>query len=288
MGEKAAVVAAVDLSEISGAVLAAALRLARKAGGRCVVVHAVEALTGGEEAGPLLPALRRWVEQERTQAAAALDRLVAEAAEGSRELVEARCVEGRAFAGVLREVRARGAAWVVVGGPPPARNLGFTTERVLRKSPVPVLVIRRPPQEGYRRVLVGVDFSEPCAQALEAALQVAEPEAQVVACHVLHTWGLPRSAATDAARSSLESRLSEWVRARCPGRQVRFRVEIGAPKQVLLEVAAQEAPDLLAVGGRGASRVVPLLLGSVAEAAARRAVCDVLVAGAERPEFRLP
>ena len=61
----------------------------------------------------------------------------------------------------------------------------------------------------------------------------------------------------------------------------------GDARQVILDVAAERAADLVALGTHGRSGVAHVLLGSVAEAVIRAAGCDVLVARAVGP-FTLP
>ena len=65
MSTEIRVIAGVDFSSISPTVVRSGARLARHLGGVCLAVHVVEALRGGEEQGPLLPGLRRWVEAVR-------------------------------------------------------------------------------------------------------------------------------------------------------------------------------------------------------------------------------
>ncbi|MDF1553314.1 MAG: universal stress protein [Deferrisomatales bacterium] len=279
------VVAGVDFSAISPAVVGAAARLAGKLGGQCVVVHAVEALRGGEEEGPLLPGLRRWVEQVRDEARDALNKLIG-AEHGSA--VRGEVLDGRAFSGLIQRARELQARCLVLGGPHPGGLLGTTAERVVRKSPLPVLVVRRPPQDGYRRLLVGVDFSSGAERAMEQAASLAEPDAVLTVCHVLNTWGSPSMDGVDAATTPLLDRLAEWAKQRLPGREPACLVAAGIPKTELLTVAESVQADLIVVGCRGKSRLSHMLLGSVAEAAVRRARCDVLVVGEPREDFCLP
>lgn len=278
MATQASVLAAVDFSERSPAVVDTGARLARRLGGRCVVLHAVEALTGEEDPSMLLPVLRRQVEQVRVEARADLAALLAAV---PPEGVDGELAEGSAALAIVARTRAAGARLVVVGGPSHGHLLGSTAERVVRRSPVAVLVVRRPPPDGrYRTAVLGVDFSEGAGRAWDAASEVLEPETRRVACHVLNTWGLPRSEDLSAGRRDLEGQVAAWVRGRPGGGAAQIRVETGSPKAVLLEVAREEGADLLVVGRQGRAGLARFLLGSVAEAAARRAACDVLVVGA--------
>ncbi len=270
------VLAAVDLSEISAAVVETGRRLARRLGGRCHVVHVMAGPSGEEEAALLLPALRRWVRRERREASEALAALIR--GTGDPEL-SFEVAEGRTADRIVERAQELGARLVAVGGPPPTLTLGHTAERVVRRNPVATLVIRRPPREGYRNAVVGVDFSDCAALGVRVGLDLLEAEGRLTACHVLDTLGLPLSGAVRAAAAAMEARLGEWVGARAEGHPVAVRVEVGPPGKVLVEAAREVGADLLVVGSRGHSRWRAVLLGSVAEAAARRAPCDVLVGG---------
>lgn len=272
------VIAAVDLTEISPAVAETGGRLAARLGGVCLVLHVVEALSGEEDAGTLLPVLRRWVGEVRRGAREGLDRLLAQPALAQYP-VRGEVAEGKGSARIVGAARALGARLVVVGGSPPDRLLGSTAERVIRRSPSPVLVVRRPPPAGYHRLVAGVDFSEASGRALATASALAEPGAQLTACHALDTLGLPQTPEIRAAVQGLEPRVREWVWQWAGAAEVTVRVEPGRPREVLLEASRELSADLLAVGSRGRGPLRHLLLGSVAEAAARRASCDVLVAG---------
>lgn len=281
MDRPVSVVAAVDLSAISAAVLTLGRGLAPKLGGRCHVLHVVEALSGDEEHALLLPALRRWVDRARAEARQSLDELLGAVGADADPEVGSEVAEGRAATRIVDRARELGARLVVLGGPPPARSLGYTAERVVRRSPVTTLVLRHPRPDGYRRVLVGVDFSAGAERAWDAALALLEPEGRLTACHVIDALGLSRTGEVVSAAGSLEQGLREWAEARADGHPVGVRVDVGAPRHALVEAAEAEQADLLAVGSRGRAGLRQLLLGSVAEAAARRAPCDVLVGGFE-------
>jgi nucleotide-binding universal stress UspA family protein len=284
------VIAGVDFSAISPAVVHSGVRLARRLGGTCLAVHTVEALRGDEESGHLLPGLHRWIEEVRREARTALDELLAET--GGETMgdgaVEGEVLDGPACASLIRRTRQVGARCLVLGAPPPTRFLGATAARIVRKNPLATLVVRKPPQDGYRRVMIGVDFSTDAERAAGMALELAEPEAVVILCSVVNTWGLPVPDQVVVAEEQLRSRLAAWAAAHTPSRVVDLQVRSGLPKVALLDCAREQDADLLAVGSRGQSRLSHVLLGSIAEAAVRHAECDVLVAGDAREDFCLP
>ncbi len=61
------------------------------------------------------------------------------------------------------------------------------------------------------------------------------------------------------------------------GRTVQTRLVRGAPRETLCQVAAQEQPDILAMGSRGLGSVERLMLGSVSDYVVHHAPCPVLV-----------
>lgn len=266
-----AVVAGVDFSEISPAVVRKALAIARKWGGRLVVVHVIEELTGGEEDGPLLPALRRRVADVFEEARQSMRRfLEALGLEGAEDVVS-RIDHGPGGLCVARGEGGVPAALVVLGAPHPAVALGSFGTSILKRSAQPVLVSRRPVSSGYRNVLVGIDLSPHAETAWNLALDLAEPDAAVTACFV------EEHPDNGVAPHELES----WVRARSRGHLVAVRVETGSARRALVRAAEAMAADLVTVGRVGHRGLRELLLGSTAQSVAQKASCDVLVAGAK-------
>jgi nucleotide-binding universal stress UspA family protein len=103
------------------------------------------------------------------------------------------CVaDGNPFATIAAEAEVLDADLVILGarGESFLRHtlLGSTAARLLRKSSRhPVLVVKQPPHEAYRSVLIAVDFSPVSLQAIRMAKQVA-PGADLV---LLHAFELP-------------------------------------------------------------------------------------------------
>jgi nucleotide-binding universal stress UspA family protein len=169
--------------------------------------------------------------------------------------------------------------------------LGSVGEKTVRFASASVLVARGDggvAEGGFRRIVVGTDFSALADGAIARALEVATTGADV---HLVHAWHVPPAIGPetvvamaelrDALAEDAERRAGELRRAwKGRGREVRFHVEtVEAPaQQALVERAEALGADLIVVGSHGRRGVRRLVLGSVAETTARHAPCSVLVA----------
>lgn len=171
--------------------------------------------------------------------------------------------------------------------------LGTTAERLLRKSPVPVLVVKAKPERPYRQALIPVDFSDDSRAALALAARLA-PGAEL---NLLHAFEAPfestlrlasvpeaeierhRRQARDAAREAMD----EMLAALALGQPRTTRIiEHGYAPTRISEAEARIGADLLAIGKHGKGALEELLLGSVTLHAMAAARCDVLVVPAPR------
>ncbi|HEX7127899.1 MAG TPA: universal stress protein [Thermodesulfobacteriota bacterium] len=293
MAEVRRLLAASDLSAGAGRALARAVELASRHRARLTVLHVVEA--GAEGATP------QMLEAQANAAEAALrleiDPLLLRFAGSDPLDVDIRVVPGRDFEQIIEQARADEADLVVLGarGAHSVRDLfvGTTAERVLRLGDRPVLVVKRVPRNGYRRVLVPVDFSEASRLALDFALALA-PTASIRVLHVVDPGlepALRQTGATDAEieayrRERIEAgerdlaRFLEGARAETApeGRRPALdaSVESGRPEAVIPAAVRRLRANLVVMGTRGRTASPRLLLGSVAEHVVRDARCDVL------------
>jgi nucleotide-binding universal stress UspA family protein len=167
-----------------------------------------------------------------------------------------RTVEGRAADVLLRELRQGPADLVAVGAGRGGRAAGVlfgsTATRIARESPCSVLIARgeRDSALSPQRIIVGVDGSQPAADAEAVAFALADSLGAEVR-RVMATGG-------------------EHFYA---DRMVRAELDARRPVEVLVD-ASRDA-DLLVVGSRGLRGLASL--GSVAERVAHRAACAVLI-----------
>ena len=166
--------------------------------------------------------------------------------------------------------------------------IGSTTERVLRKSVRPMLVVKQIAHEPYRRVLVPVDFSARALEALEFARRVA-PQAEFVLLHAfevpfegkLRYAGVEESALSSLrvnARREAGAQMNELVaRAGLDENRVRRIVVHGEATTQILEQEQEQDCDLIVIGKRGHGLLGEMLLGSVTKHVLARSTADVLV-----------
>lgn len=166
--------------------------------------------------------------------------------------------------------------------------VGTTAERLLGKCAHPILVVKRPPQRAYEKLLVAVDFSPPSERALRVALRVA-PRAAVM---VLHAYDVPfegklRTAGVadetiDAYRFKAAQRAIAEIQSLSQticGDRDRFiaAVDRANPSRMILDKEPAFPADLI-VMGRGARPLAEvLLLGSVTRHVLAGSASDVLV-----------
>lgn len=199
---------------------------------------------------------------------------------------------------ILDEVLAAAdrAQMLVLGahGNSPLRDalIGSLALRVLSKCRQPILVVKQPPEQAYRRVVVPVDFSPHSAAALKMALAMA-PEARIT---VIHAFEVPfegklmlagaseeelrryRSEAQQKALRGIRQLLSDIPQNEVP--RIVHLVEQADPAVFTLEQAKDFDADLIVIGKHGRSLMEEMLLGSVTRHVLTDAECDVLVAHA--------
>ncbi|MCZ4313649.1 universal stress protein [Comamonadaceae bacterium G21597-S1] len=199
---------------------------------------------------------------------------------------------GRVPGAILEQADRSDAGMLVVGASSAAMLrqwlLGATADRLLRASTRPILFVRQPPYEPYRRVLVPVDFS-PCAAAALAHARAIAPAAQVLLMHVcaLAYEGKMRFAGVadttvmqyrQQSRRDAQAQLQSLADAAgLASPQWTGVVTQGDPGRDILTQQVELDADLIVLGKQGADTTRELLLGSVTQQVLGQAHCDLLV-----------
>jgi nucleotide-binding universal stress UspA family protein len=162
--------------------------------------------------------------------------------------------------------------------------LGSTTERVVRRSPVPVLSVGPddvPARYPYQNVLAPTDGSDRAGDAFDRALRIADHGgARIHALTVVDVGviGTEGYAGVDALVSGAEQTVADAAAtAEAAGVEAVEAVEVGsAVAHGISAYVADHDIDLIVMGTRGRTGVERYLLGSVAERTVRTAPVPVM------------
>ncbi|WP_114952477.1 universal stress protein [Sphingosinicella terrae] len=268
MAEAPLVLVASDLGARSDRVVERGLAMAGATGCGVLLVHVLDGAAAADPA-----------RLERLQAMARRDL-------GERaDKVEIRLEQGSVPATLARVALDVDAPVIVIGtarfNSPVDFVLGTAVDYLVRRSPVPVLVVRRRSSRPYERLLVLTDFSNTAHSALEAAgdfFAGAEIE-------LLHVYGAAHPHRLDAEASAAQVRaeaedemelLLAEVEASLRGR-ITARVEEGDLEQAVEERFLRGAFDLLVLGTHGRGRVAHATIGSRASALLSASLSDVMM-----------
>ena len=222
------------------------------------------------------------------------------AARSTHPRVESEVRTGKPFVELIATCRAWQGDLLVVGisVKEEEHTLGSTSERVVRKAPVPVLVIKKPLSVGPKTVLVPTDFSACAAKAAEEALTLVRSfGGRVIFLHALdihsaypaaygvNTLRLPplQDSPSEAEWQAFLAGLSSlenlsWEK----------RTEEGQAAATIVRLAEESKADLIVMGTHGRSGLKHMLLGSVAEQVVRTAACSTLSIRPDNFAFELP
>jgi nucleotide-binding universal stress UspA family protein len=294
MNSSGTLLAATDFSGPARHAAERAALVARDMGATLTLMHVV--------GGAALRDLRQWLGQGHAieqrlhdEAQAQLAALASEMHVRRHADVRTVLANGSVLDEIGREAEVLDASLLVLG----ARGAGFlrrlvlgsTSDRLLRRTARPLLVVRQLPHEPYRRVLVALDFSSWSAHAITLARRVA-PQARPVLFNAyqvpfeekLHFAGV--DAATIAhyrqtARTEATQRLHALAAASGlkPGEWEACIVEGDASQRIVEQEQALDC-DLVVLGKHGQSAAEDLLLGSVSKHVLAEGSADVLVSTA--------
>lgn len=286
-----------DGSTDSAAALAPAAEVARRLGGRLLLVSAPQVV--GVDVPP-------WFGAAPMQAGAVpvdlpdIDALIRQAEADSKAHLKAKADDAAALGvtadtqllesppaeAILRAAEAHDAYLVVMathGRSGLSRwAIGSVAEHVIHRSRRPIVLVRSGATAPFalRHIAVLLDGS---AAALEV-FDVAEPLARAFEADVIlvHVAGDPQLDGFDAARdgdvAAVTDQLAvEAVRLRAAGIDAATRVMDGGDVTAAMQALADEGVDLIALTTHGRTGVMRLALGSVADQVVRHAPLPVLL-----------
>lgn len=282
------ILAGTDFSADSNNAVRRAALLAREHGARLYVVHVLRA----DGCKPL----RDWfapttdMDLKAAQARETLRRIAVKLAGDHDVTATVEVMVGDPLAMLMQA--SRDVDLVVLGQQGHSRLetllIGRTTDRMLRTSRRPVLVVKRAAVAGYRRPLATVDFTPSSDDALRfAAGLLRRTPLHVFHATDTHVESMLRRA--DVAESTIRSvRASEEIAVHSRLRRstedlglgdqpMAYSVGYGLAEWATLGHARTIGSDLIVAGKRGRSTFGGFLLGSVSSRVLAESDCDVLI-----------
>ncbi len=278
-----------DFSEPSLNALPTACALAKKFGASLHLVHVNDLATQEPLLAPTLDLAGDYRHKLRR-------RLQAIGAQCGVPVAPANCHlrSGHADSEICRQARRLHASLIVLSthGYSGLKHLmlGSTAERVLRRAPCPVLVMRGAKSAGIRirKIVVPTDFSPPASAALEYAIGFAKffgAHLTIINAIYPHYYATnPELSLYDYgilfedACAEAKKQMAKLVRT-TSFRGVPFRAltETGHPVISIAGTADRDHADLIFISTHGRTGLKRAFVGSVAEQVTRYAKCPVLV-----------
>jgi len=286
------IVVGVDFSASSRIALAQALRLGGIWKARVHAVHVIDTLVVTELEEALAP-IQREIRAGLVADAKSAWTDFAKGTKGASSLEIEVAVNNRAEA-ILDAARKHRADLVVVGAfsdVDPDLGVGTVASGCVRRSVADVLLARDDHDGPYRRVVVGIDFSETSRQALGRAVQIAAADRAEL--HILHVfaapwravhWRSPNPATSPGFekqyRDGLDGRLREFAKVELEAAGLKdskcVLFDHDGHRSGIVDYGRKVHADLVVLGTRGRSNLRDLLLGSTAEKTLRDCVTSVL------------
>jgi nucleotide-binding universal stress UspA family protein len=162
--------------------------------------------------------------------------------------------------------------------------LGKTVEQLLRRLPVPILIVRNRARDAYQHIVVTTDFSEPSAHALQMAVRFFPTQP----LHLLHAAEVPYSTLVDDSNRHAEryrevraGELREFLASVFLPENDRRRlipmIEPGPPGQIIRDYVQMHGGDLVVLGTQGRGAVTEAFVGSTTKSILSTLPCDALV-----------
>jgi len=265
-----------------------AAELAKRTGARIVIVHAAD-----EVSESLMPRnqVLRFAKHWLSKTTADVEATGAPVADSILE-------QGRAPEVILQTIDEVDANLVVLStrSSDEPGGLGLIAERVLRRSPVPVLLVPPHASLEVKKVLCAFDRSESAAHALENAAAFAERfGAALKVIHVVREPDVedilgyhPGKQLLDEVKIPSEGEIETLIRSgeefvkssvaslEAPGRDVSVEARAGTPAREIIALAARGRFDLLVLGAVGRRDNPRVYLGRTAKKVSENLPCAAL------------
>ena len=276
---------ATDLSARCDRAMDRAAALAKAWQAELLAVHALEQTDDfyATHLEDLLPSWRRMPDAARVVE----DQLRHDLMEASGRIT-AVVEKGEPVDVIVRVAEAQGADLIVTGI---ARDetlgrigLGNTVHRLLRRTKVPLLIVKQRARSPYRHIVVATDFSESSRCALQAAMALF-PEEKL---KIFHAYDAPMAGfASDPKRFREQFRnwaITEYEAFLAASgihdkhkQTFDFLAEEGHASRLLRQYVHDRMADLVVLGTHGQTGLLDRLIGSTAMEILSSLSCDALI-----------
>ncbi len=183
------------------------------------------------------------------------------------------------------------------GGVAKPNHVGVLASKCVRRSSVPVLLVRRQRKVGYKKLVVCVDFPVASEEALEYAAEIACNENAML--HILHVWCDPwgvydfpvdglnhytiekqLEAAKFTAKRKIDKMRADLMHEYFAANITTSVIEAPSVIEGIISfINEHEDMDLVVVGNRGHSKISEFFIGTTTERLIRKSPCSVLTVG---------
>jgi len=169
-------------------------------------------------------------------------------------------------------------------------KLGTTAEKIIRKSEVPVWVVKKNSDVEIKSVFCPVDFSDESKRALTNAVYLAmtfKARLIIYSVYELYDKSFPRfdpksGGLNKLAKTEHEKKLDKFMKAvKTAGLDHKVIVKGGDPATQIAKGINKLKPDLLIMGTTGKSGLSRWLMGSVTEKVTREVPCSFITVKSE-------
>lgn len=292
------ILVATDLSELSDYALLRAVALAKANHAELTILHVIEKKQVDELLDDFLAQLlpkTMWIKTEEYYQNL-LDEKAALHRKQGFKINKIIIPKGKPAIKILTYAKRKKFDLLVIGshGNLSIRDLlvGTNAEYIAEKTSCPVLIVKNKPDYFYNRILVPVDFSNPCKNALKSAVNLF-PEATIDLLHAgdyefkhllkreegeRKISKVKLNTLRKALINYLESKMKDFSRsAGVKHRKISLMADIGYPGPIILAEAEKKTRNLIIMGTQGHDKKHYLFKGRVTHAILRETTKDVLL-----------
>ncbi len=273
-----------DFSESSEYVLESSISLAKKFESQITLMHVVSDHHTSSK-------LDKFIDDSvKSQ----LDKLASEVEEAGVDLKNSIIEHGVPFEKIIEEVQMNDYNVIMAGSLAKPENesfkLGTTVEKLIRKNPIPIWVVKPEPIKNIEKILCPVDFSDASHRALNNAITLAQSfKAELFIQHIYPPVSLsPMWMEVDFHEEKMNLEASQDAEFREFLEQFDMKdvsytkvTTEGIDHQEILKLVNENKIDLLLMGTTGKTGLSRILMGSTTTKVTRELPCSFITTKAK-------